>query len=117
MSQFDSTKDPTRRVELLAQMYGLYARSDEREQKGMAPFIEWARGVYVNDWAKRYHVADDSLRKLATRLDGAKTINDLNNELAGLRQKSEPISPSLNERETQCLEVSGLRATELGSRR
>ena len=52
-----------------------------------------------------------------TRLDGAKTINDLNVELTGLRQKSEPISPSLNERETQCLEVSGLRATELGSRR
>ncbi len=117
MSQFDATKDPKRRVEILTQMYALYGRSDEKEQKGMAPFIEWARGVYVNDWTKRYHTADDSLLKQATRLDGAKAINDLNVELTGLRQKSEPISPSLNERETQCLEVSGLRATELGSRR
>jgi hypothetical protein len=117
MSQFDATKDPKRRVENLTQMYALYGRSDEREQKGMAPFIEWARGVYVNDWIKRYHTADESLLKLATRLDGAQTINELNVELDGLRQKSEPISPSLNEREMQCLEVSGLRATELGSRR
>ena len=117
MSQFDATKDPKRRVEILKQMYALYGRSDEKEQKGMAPFIEWARGIYVNDWIKRYHTADESLLKLATRLDGAQTINELNVELDGLRQKSEPISPSLNEREMQCLEVSGLRATELGSRR
>jgi hypothetical protein len=117
LSEFDQTKDPKRRVELLAQMYALYAKLPEPDQNAIRPWIEYCRGVYGSDWVKRYHAADNSLQKPATRLDGAKKINELNQELAGLRQKCEPISPSLNQRETQCLEVSGLRATELGSRR
>jgi hypothetical protein len=84
----------------------------------MAPWVEYCRGRYVGDWVRRYKETDAAVVKDSTqRFAIARQIGGLTQELAGLRQKYEPISLSLNERESECLTISGLRSSELGWRR
>jgi hypothetical protein len=53
----------------------------------------------------------------AQRYESGQQIYGLYQELVGLREQFESISPSLNERELQCLEIADLRSRELGSQR
>ena len=115
LKEFDATADPKIRLELLGKMYDLYGKSSESEQKGILPWVEHCRGRYVADWVRRYKETDMIVvKEPLKRYDIAQKINDLNQELGGLHQKHEPISPSLTERESECLDISKRRSSELG---
>jgi hypothetical protein len=112
---FDATADPKIWLDLLAKMYDLYDKSSESDKKAILPWVEHCRGRYVSDWARRYKETDaEVVKDPSRRYEIAKNIRELNQELGGLRQKHEPISPSLNERESECLDISALRSSELG---
>lgn len=115
IKQFEATKDPQRWVQLLIQMYEAYYKADPPIQEKTRPWIEYYRNRYVGDWIRRYKDEDLNVqRNIALRFDIGRSLHVMNQELDGLRQKFEPISPSLNTRENQCLEISALRSTELG---
>ena len=118
VKQFQEAKDFRVRSELLGRMYDAYESADEAKREAMRPWIEYLRNQYLIDWERRYHEADDSvIKNIGERYEAGKKIYDLNQELTGLRQKYPPISPSLNERENECLLISDLRSRELGSPR
>jgi len=115
LKQFDATADPKIWLDLLGKMYDLYEKSSESDKKAILQWMEHCRGRYVTDWGRRYRDTDATVVKdPSQRYDVAKSIHTLHDELGGLRQKHEPISPSLNERESACLEISALRSSELG---
>lgn len=116
--EYDATKDPKKRGEILGRMYAINLLSDPLLREREWHWIEYLRGQYVAEWVTRYKAADAVVQKDVTqRFTVAKDMNELNLELDSLRQKSQPYTPSLDEREKQCLEVSALRITELGSPR
>jgi hypothetical protein len=118
LKQFDATADPKVWRDLLGKMYDLYDKSSESERKGILPWVEHCRGRYVGDWARRYKVTDaEVVKDPSQRYEVAQKIHELNQELDGLHLKHEPISPSLNERDSECLTISALRSSELGLRR
>jgi hypothetical protein len=118
LDAFEATNDPRRWIELLIQMYQFYERADEGTRKEILPWIEYCRGRYGDDWIRRYRDSDSRVQKdISVRFDVGGQILGLQQELDGLRQKYEPLSPSLDEGENQCLEISARRSTELGSRR
>jgi hypothetical protein len=118
LKQFDAANDPKAWRGLLERMYEQYLNSDGPSRDKLRPWIEHLRSKYVDDWERRYREADDAVVKNpAQRYDSGQQIYGLNQEMSGLRERFEPISPSLNEREVQCLEISDLRSRELGSQR
>jgi hypothetical protein len=118
LKQFDAANDPKMWRGLLERMYEQYLNSDGPMRDKLRPWIEHLRARYVDDWERRYREADDAVVKNpAQRYDSGQQIYGLNQELGGLRERFEPISPSLNERELQCVEISDLRSRELGSQR
>jgi hypothetical protein len=118
IKQFDESKDPNKLRDLLGRMYEHYLNSDPPAREKLRPWIEHLRSKYVDDWERRYREADESvIKNLGLRYDAGQQILGLNQELAGLRAQYESISPSLNERELECLLISDLRSRELGSQR
>lgn len=118
MKEYEATKDPKKRAEILGRMYRIHLLNDPALREREWHWIEYLRGQYVTEWVGRYKAADDRVQKdVSQRFSVAKELSDLNLELDTLRQKSPPYTPSLDEREKQCLDVSSLRVTELGSPR
>jgi hypothetical protein len=118
VKQFQGTSDYHRRLELLGKMYDYYVSADEPTRIALRPWIEYLRNQYLIEWEKRYRAADDSvIKNVGLRYEAGKQIYDLYQELFGLRQNYPTISPSLNERENECLLISDLRSRELGSPR
>src|SRR5262249_3867600 len=113
--EFDAAKDPTARAAILKRMYQMNMLSDPKLRDREWHWMEYLRGQYVDEWVKRYRESDLKVQKdITLRYEVAQELQKLNTELDGLRQQSLPVSDSLNERESQCLEVSALRARELG---
>jgi hypothetical protein len=118
LKQFDAANDPKVQRDLLERMYEKYLTSDGPTRDQLRPWIEHFRSKYVDGWEQRYHEADDAVVKdIGLRFESGQRIYNLHQELLGLREHYESISPSLNEREVQCLEISDLRSRELGSQR
>lgn len=118
LKQFDAAHDPKVWRDLLERMYGQYLNSDGPTRDKLRPWIEHLRSRFVDDWERRYREADDAVVKNpAQRYESGQQIYGLYQELVGLREQYESISPSLNERELQCLEIADLRSRELGSQR
>jgi hypothetical protein len=114
--QLDQTKDPKLFRELLVKHYQVYEGADPATRDRIRPWVEFFRGQYVDGWERRYREADAELIKnIGIRYETGRRVHELHGELADLRQQYEPISPSLNERENQCLLISELRSRELGS--
>jgi hypothetical protein len=114
--KLDQAKDPKQLLDLLTKLYQQYEASDAATRDKLRPWVEFYRGVYLDGWVARYQQADDDvIKNIGLRYEAGRRIHDLYQELAGLRQQYEPISPSLNERESRCLEISELRSRELGS--
>jgi hypothetical protein len=114
--KLDQAKDPKLLLDLLTKLYQQYEAGDAATRDKLRPWVEFYRGVYLDGWVARYRDADDEvIKNIGLRYEAGRRIHDLYQELAGLRQQYEPISPSLNEREMRCLEISELRSRELGS--
>lgn len=118
LKQFELAKTPVEWLDLLQRMYDRYAAADEATRAKMRPWIEHLRSKYLDDWERRYRESDDAvIKNPALRYDAGQAIFGLHQELTGLRQRFEPISPTLDERELECLLISDLRSRELGSLR
>jgi hypothetical protein len=116
IKQLDEAKDPKLVIALLVKLYEVYERSDAATRDRLRPWVDFYRGLYVDSWEMRYREADDAvIKNIGLRFDIGRRVHDLHVELAGLRRQYEPISPSLDEREGQCLLISELRSRELGS--
>lgn len=116
IKQLENAKDPRQRFELLLKLYGFYETANDALRSRIRPSVEYWRGHYLADWEGRYKKADDAvIKNPALRFDVGQQIRGLHEEIIGLRQRYEPISPSLNAKETECLLISELRSRELGS--
>lgn len=116
--EYDETKDPKKRADILSRMYTVNLLSEPALREREWHWIEYLRGTYISEWIERYRSADARVQKdLSQRFSVSKDLNELNLEMDALRQKSLPYTPSLDQREKQCLEISTLRVTELGSPR
>jgi hypothetical protein len=112
---FEAAKTPDKKADLLGQLYQKIASADPKTRDKEGEWIDKLRSQYVDEWVKRYHDSDLKVQKDVTlRYEVAQDLQKLNAELEGLRKKSLPVSNTLNERESQCLEISALRARELG---
>lgn len=112
----ENAKDPAQVRDLLLRLYGFYETADEATRSRIRQWVEYWRALYLDGWESRYRKADEAvIKNPGLRFDVGKQIHELHQELKALRQRFEPISPSLNERENQCLFISELRARELGS--
>ncbi|HEV3145667.1 MAG TPA: hypothetical protein VGZ47_17395 [Gemmataceae bacterium] len=113
--EYDAAKDPAARAGILKRMYQANLLADPKLRDREWHWMEYLRGQYVDEWIKRYHEIDLKVQKdITLRYEVAQELQKLNAELDGLRQVSLPVSDDLNERESQCLEISFLRANELG---
>jgi hypothetical protein len=116
IKQLDEAKDPKQMVELLIKLYQVYEHSDAATRDRIRPWVEFYRGLYLDNWEMRYREADDAvIKNIGLRYEVGRRVHELNQELEGLRGQYEPISPSLDGRESQCLLISELRSRELGS--
>jgi hypothetical protein len=116
--EFDAAKDPKLRADILNRMYKINLLNDPALREREWHWIEYLRGVYLAEWVDRYKAHDAVVQKdVSKRFEIAKDISELNRELDTLRQSSPPYTSTLDEREKQCLEISTLRVTELGSPR
>jgi hypothetical protein len=113
--EYDAAKDPATKASILKRMYQINLLADPKLRDREWHWMEYLRGQYVDEWTKRYREIDLKVQKdISLRYEVAQELQKLNAELDSLRQQSLPVSESLNERESQCLEVSTLRARELG---
>ena len=113
--EYDAAKDLAAKAAILKKMYQVNLLADPKLRDREWHWMEYLRGQYVDEWTKRYHEIDLKAQKdISLRYEVAQELQKLSAELDGLRQQSLPVSESLNERESQCLEISALRARELG---
>jgi hypothetical protein len=113
--EYDAAKDAATKASILKRMYQINLLVDPKLRDREWHWMEYLRGQYVDEWIKRYREIDVKAQKdISLRYEVAQELQKLNAELDSLRQQSLPVSESLNERESQCLEVSALRARELG---
>ena len=94
-------------------MYDLYDKSSESDRKAI---VQWSNTAAAAMWATGPvgKEADAAVVKdPSRRYEIAQKHNDLNRELAAA-PKARTDQSSLNERESECLEISALRSSELG---